>query len=288
MKYAVIQSNAETFTVQMMCEILNVSRAGYYAWRERKESAHALRDRFLTAKIQEIHERSRRAYGVPRVFKVLSRQGERCGRKRIARLMRLQGLVGAKSVRRSSWKAGARQGDISSPNLLLRRFDPRAHLLNRVWIGDFTEVPTGDGTLYLAIVLDLRSREIVGWSMQSTRDAIMLIEALEMALDDRRPQPGLIFHSDQGSQYSSGAFRAVLKANNITQSMSRKGNCWDNAPAESFFATLKAEVEELQRPRTRAAARAAIFEYIAVFYNAQRLHSSIEYQAPALVGREAA
>jgi putative transposase len=287
-KYAVIQSNAETFKVQMMCEILSVSRAGYYAWRERKESAHALRDGELTEKIHEIHARSRRAYGVPRIFKVLSRRGDRCGRKRIARLMRQHGLVGAKSVRRNAWKAGARQGDIASPNLLQRRFDPKAHLLNRVWTGDFTEVPTGDGTLYLAIVLDLRSREIVGWSMRTTRDAIMLIEALEMAVHDRRPKPGLIFHSDQGSQYSSGQFRAVLKENNITQSMSRKGNCWDNAPAESFFATLKAEVQELQRPRTRAVARAAIFEYIAVFYNSQRLHSSIGYQAPALVGREAA
>jgi transposase InsO family protein len=161
-------------------------------------------------------------------------------------------------------------------------------LLNQVWTGDFTEVPTGDGTLYLAVVLDLRSREIVGWSMRSTRDTTMLIEALQMAVCDRRPKPGLIFHSDQGSQYSSGPFRAVLKEHGITQSMSRKGNCWDNAPTESFFATLKAEVDELQKPRTRAVARAAIFEYIAVFYNAQRLHSSIGYQVPALVGREAA
>jgi transposase InsO family protein len=287
-KYAVIHTNVGTFKVQMMCGMLDVSRAGYYAWRDRKESLHAVKDRELAAKVREIHDRSRRTYGSPRVFAELKMLGERCGRKRVARLMRTDGLVGIKRLRYKASPSDGGQREQASPNLVARKFDPKAYLLNQVWAGDFTEVPTGDGTLYLAIVLELRSREVIGWSMRTTRDAAMLIEALQMALSDRRPSPGLIFHSDQGSQYSSKPFRDVLGERGIIQSMSRKGNCWDNAPVESFFATMKGEIEALRKPRTRAAAQAAIFEYLAVFYNLKRLHSSIGNQVPASVGREAA
>lgn len=288
MKYAVIHTNVGTFKVQMMCGMLDVSRAGYYAWRDRKESLHAIKDRELAAKAREIHDRSRRTYGSPRVFAELKMHGEPCGRKRVARLMRTDGLVGIKRLRYKVLPSDGGQREQASPNLVARKFDPGAYLLNQVWTGDFTEVPTGDGTLYVAIVLELRSREVVGWSMRTTRDATMLIEALQMAVSDRRPNPGLIFHSDQGSQYSSGPFRDELRKHGIVQSMSRKGNCWDNAPVESFFATMKVEIDALRKPRTRAAARAAIFEYLAVFYNLKRLHSSIGYQVPASVGREAA
>jgi transposase InsO family protein len=287
-KYAVIQANSERFAVRMMCGILDVSRAGYYAWRSREESAHAIRDRDLAAKVRAVYDDSRRAYGSPRVFLELRKRGERCGRKRVARLMNAHGLVGAKRrISKRSTSAGP-QHENASPNLIARQFDPNAYKLNQVWTGDFTEVPAGDGVLYLAVVLDLRSREIVGWSMRATRDAIMLIDALQMAVHSRDAKPGLIFHSDQGSQYSSKPFRDTLAKHHFIQSMSRKGNCWDNAPVESFFASMKAEVPEIRRCKSRAIARAAIFEYLAVFYNRRRIHTSIGNQVPAAVDREAA
>jgi putative transposase len=272
----------------MMCGILDVSRASYYSWRNRKETAHTIRDRDLTAKVREIYEDSRRIYGSPRVLLELHKRGEHCGRKRVARLMNTHGLVGAKrraSKRPTSIKP---QHENASPNLIGRRFDPNGYKLNQAWTGDITEVPTADGVLYLAVVLDLRSREIVGWSMRPTRDAIMLIEALQMAVRNRNIEPGLIFHSDQGSQYSSKPFRDELAKYHIVQSMSRKGNCWDNAPVESFFASMKAEISDLRRCKSRAIARASIFDYLAVFYNRKRIHTSIGNQVPAAVDREAA
>jgi putative transposase len=287
-KYAVIHANSEWFAVRMMCGILDVSRASYYSWRNRKETAHAIRDRDLTAKVRDIYEDSRRAYGAPRVFLVLQKRGERCGKKRVARIMNTHGLVGAKRRISKRSTSNRPQHESASPNLIARRFDPNTYKLNEVWTGDFTEVPTSDGVLYLAVVLDLRSREIVGWSMRATRDAIMLIEALQMAVRNRNIKPGLIFHSDQGSQYSSKPFREELARYQIIQSMSRKGNCWDNAPVESFFASMKAEIPELRRCKSRAIARAAIFDYLAVFYNRKRIHTSIGNQVPAAVDREAA
>jgi len=287
-KYAVIHANADRFAVRMMCGMLDVSRASYYAWRNRKESAREIRDRDLAEKVTDVFEGSRRAYGSPRVFAELRVRGERCGRKRVARLMQMNGQVGAKRRISKRSTSNSPQHEKASPNLIGRKFNPAAYKLNQVWTGDFTEVPTGDGMLYLAVVLDLRSREIVGWSMRTTRDTIMLIEALQMAISNRHIEAGLIFHSDQGSQYSSKPFRDELAKFRIIQSMSRKGNCWDNAPVESFFASLKAEIPELQKCKTRAIARAAIFEYLAIFYNRQRLHTSIGNQVPAAIDREAA
>jgi len=287
-KYAVIKANSERFAVRMMCAALNVSRAGYYAWQSRKESAHASRDRDLAAKVKAIHEDSRHAYGSPRVYLELRERGERCGRKRVARLMNTHGLMGAKRRISKRSTSASPQHENASPNLLERKFDPKAYKLNQVWTGDITEVPTSDGVLYLAVVLDLRSREIVGWSMRSTRDTIILIEALQAAVNNRDVKPGLIFHSDQGSQYSSKPYRDQLAKHNIAQSMSRKGNCWDNAPVESFFASMKAEIPELRRCKSRAIARVAIFEYLAVFYNHKRIHTAIGGRVPAAVDREAA
>jgi len=272
----------------MMCAALNVSRAGYYAWQSREESAHAIRDRDLAAKVRDVYEGSRRSYGSPRVYLELRQRGEHCGRKRVARLMNTHGLVGAKRRISKRSTTASPQHETASPNLVERRFDPKAYKLNQVWTGDITEVPTSDGALYLAVVLDLRSREIVGWSMRSTRDTIILIEALQMAIANRAVKPGLIFHSDQGSQYSSKPFREKLDKHKVVQSMSRKGNCWDNAPVESFFASMKAEIPELRRCKSRAVAQAAIFEYLAVFYNRRRIHTSIGNQVPAAVDREAA
>jgi len=287
-KYAVIDANSERFAVRMMCGVLDVSRAGYYAWRSRDESAHAIRDRELAAKVRDIHQGSRRAYGSPRVFTELRNRGERCGRKRVARLMKAEGLEGAKRRISKRSTSAAPQHENASPNLIARQFNPNAYKLNQVWTGDFTEVPTGAGVLYLAVALDLRSREIVGWSMRTTRDTIMLIEALQMAIHNRGAKPGLIFHSDQGSQYSSKPFRDMLAEYHFIQSMSRKGNCWDNAPVESFFASMKAEIPELRHCKTPAIARSLIFEYLAVFYNLRRIHTSIGNQVPAAVDREIA
>jgi putative transposase len=287
-KYAVIHANAPLFRVQMMCAMLGVSRSGYYAWRDRKESARAVRDRELSVTIAEIYEESRGIYGSPRVYRTLGKRGISCSRKHAARLMAFNGLMGIKSRRYKASRVTSRPAYNASPNLIERKFDPSAYRRNQAWIGDITEIPTGEGVLYLAIVLCLRSREIVGWSMRATRDTGMIVDALRNAVARHCPGPGLIFHSDQGSQYASEPFRAVIAQYGFIQSMSRKGNCWDNAPAESFFATMKLEIPGLRRSRTRADAEAAIFEYLAVFYNRQRLHSSIGYQVPASVDQEAA
>lgn len=283
-----IHTNVGTFKVGMMCAMLAVSRAGYYAWRDRCESRRDSSDRELRSRIKSIHTESRGTYGAPRIRAALQHQGLRCGVKRVARLMKVEGIMGIKRLRFKPSVVDVGQREHIAGNLLARRFAPTLHELNAVWAGDFTEVPTGDGTLYLAIVLELRSREVIGWSMKTTRDAVMLIEALDMAVRDRHPGPGLIFHSDQGSQYSSKPFRDMLRAHGMVASMSRKGNCWDNAPVESFFATMKTEIQALHKTRSRAAARAAIFEYLAGFYNNRRIHTAIGNQVPAIVGREAA
>jgi putative transposase len=287
-KYALIDANSEQFSISMMCGALNVSRASYYSRRNRNDSAHAIRDRDLTAKIKDVYEDSRRVYGSPRVLIELRKRGEHCGKKRVARLMNAHGLVGIKRRASKRWMYVSPQQEIASPNLISRQFDPKAYKLNRAWAGDISEIPTADGVLYLAVILDLRSREIVGWSMRTTRDTIMLIEALQMAVCNRDINPGLIFHSDQGSQYSSKPFRDQLARYQMIQSMSRKGNCWDNAPVESFFASMKVEIPELRRCKSRAIARASIFEYLAVFYNRKRIHTSVGNQVPAAVDREAA
>jgi transposase InsO family protein len=284
-KYAVIQANVVSFSVQTMCNTLDVSRAGFYAWRSRKDSPRATEDHELLAVIQDIHEQSRGTYGSPRVAAALKKRGHKCGRKRVARLMRRNGVVGKKRRQYRVSTTDSKHEYAVSPNLLNRSFSPNAYVLNQAWAGDITGVPTTEGVLYLAIVLDLCSREIVGWSMLANRDTSIVIDALRMALDLRRPNRGLVFHSDQGSQYASGPFRAFLEVNGVLQSMSRRGNCWDNAPVESFFATMKLEIDSLARSRTRASAQAAIFEYLAVFYNRQRLHSAVGNEVPASVGR---
>ncbi len=286
MKYAVIQANTGWFSVQMMCDTLDVSRAGYYAWRNRKDSRRVIVDREVLAAIKAIHKESRGTYGSPRILVGLQNGGHKCGRKRVARLMRANGVVGKKRLQFRASTTDSKHEYAVSPNLLNRAFDPSAYALNQAWAGDITGVPTAEGILYLAIVLDLRSREVVGWSMLGTRDTSIVLDALRMAIGQRRPSRGLVFHSDRGSQYASGPFREFLKAHGVLQSMSRKGNCWDNAPVESFFATMKVEIDNLGRSRTRAAARAAIFEYLGVFYNRQRLHTAIGNKVPASIGRD--
>jgi transposase InsO family protein len=266
------------FEVGLMCKTLEVSRSGFYAWLGREESDRACDDRRVTALIRDIFTESRGIYGIPRVHRTLRQRGVRCSRKRVARLMRLAGLR-SKTKRRFRVKTtDSKHGHPIAPDRLQQDFN--ADGVNKVWLSDITYIPTDEGWLYLASVMDLCSRKIVGWSMAETLHAAIVIAALRMAIDRRRPEPGLIHHSDRGVQYASAEFRAVLDAHGLIASMSRQGNCYDNAVKESFFHTLKTELVNHEHYRTRDQARASVFEYIEAFYNRQRIHSSLDYQSP--------
>jgi transposase InsO family protein len=266
------------FEVGLMCKTLEVSRSGFYAWLGREESDRACDDRRLTALIRDIFGESRGIYGIPRVHRTLRQRGVRCSRKRVARLMRLAGLR-SKTKRRFRVKTtDSKHGHPIAPDRLQQDFN--ADGVNKVWLSDITYIPTDEGWLYLASVMDLFSRRIVGWSMAETLHAAIVIAALRMAIDRRRPEAGLIHHSDRGVQYASAEFRAELDAHGLVASMSRQGNCYDNAVKESFFHTLKTELVNHEQYRTRDQARASVFEYIEAFYNRQRLHSSLDYQSP--------
>ena len=262
-----------------MCKTLEVSRSGFYAWLGRGESDRARDDRRLTALIVGVFDESRGTYGVPRVHHVLMQRGEPCGHNRVARLMRKAGLR-SKTKRRFRVKTtDSKHGNPIAPDRLDQDF--RASAANKVWVSDITYIPTDEGWLYLASTMDLFSRKIVGWSMASTLHATIVTDALRMAIEQRGPAAGLIHHSDRGVQYACADFRAVLDAHGFVASMSRKGNCYDNAAKESFYHTLKAELVHHERYRTRAEARASVFDYIEAFYNRTRLHSTLGYMSPA-------
>jgi transposase InsO family protein len=257
--------------------VLEVRRSGYYAWRKRTPSTRAQANQALLVLIQAEHQRSRKTYGSPRLHVVLRRQGVVCGHNRVARLMRLHGIV-ALTRRRYHPVTTQRQPDaVPVPNRLNQDFSAAAP--NQKWVSDFTYIETGEGWLYLAIVLDLFSRKVIGWSMNQTMDTALVETALRMALLDRRPPAGLLHHSDQGSQYTSSAYRNCLIAALAQLSMSGVGNCYDNAVMESFFGTLKTECV-IGPFTTRALARTTIFEYLEVWYNRQRLHSTLGYHSP--------
>lgn len=262
----------------LMCRVLEISRSGFYAWLGRQESGRAREDRRLTALIRGIFDESRKTYGAPRVHRTLRKRGVRCGMKRVARLMKAAGLR-SKTKRKFRVKTtDSKHGHPIAPDLLGRDFT--ADGPNQAWASDITYIPTDEGWLYLASTMDLFSRKIVGWSMSSTLHASVAINALQMAVDQRRPTPGLIHHSDRGVQYAAGDFRDLLDEHGIDASMSRKGNCYDNAAKESFFHTLKTELVHHELYRTRAEARASVFDYIETFYNRQRLHSTLGYLSP--------
>lgn len=281
MKYACIARHRGEFPLRLMCRVLAVSPSGFYAAQHRAPSPHAQRDQALRLKVRAAHTTSRRRYGAPRVHAELQAQGEQVAKKRVARLMREDGLVGRRP-RRFVRTTDSRHADPIAPNLLERHFgvDPEREV-NRVWVSDITYLPTREGFLFLAIVLELASRRVVGWAMRATLEADLALAALGMALADRQPAPGLLHHSDRGSQYTGGAYRAVLTAHGLVASMSKKGDCWDNAVAESFFATLEIELILEADWLTRDDARQAIFEYIEAWYNRQRRHSSLGYRSPA-------
>jgi transposase InsO family protein len=277
MRYEFIAANEGEYGVKRMCQALEVTRSGYYAWRSRPIGIREQANRELTVQIRQEHQNSRQTYGSPRIHAALQRKGVVCGRKRVARLMRMHGIVARKPRKRHPITTQRQLGAIPAPNLLQRDFSAPAP--NRKWVADITYIDTAEGWLYLAPVLDLFSRRVVGWAMAEHMETSLVEEALGMALARRHPTAGLLHHSDQGSQYTSSAYQQCLLDHHLQASMSRVGDCYDNAAMESFFATLKAECATVQFD-TRRQACTAIFEYIEVWYNRHRLHSSLGYLSP--------
>lgn len=279
-KYAVIAAHREDYPVTLMCAALDVSPSGFYAAQDRPPSARATADAGLLVQVRAAHRKSHRRYGAPRVCHALRAQGVRVATKRVARLMRDDGLV-ARPKRRWVRTTDSRHRHPVAPNVLDRQFAVTAiGGVDRVWASDITYIPTREGFLFLAIVLDLGSRRVVGWAMQATMDERLVCDALTMALAHRRPAAGLLHHADRGSQYAGRAYQAHLATHGLTSSMSRKGHCWDNAVAESFVATLEHELLAEADFASRDAARRAIFPFIEEWYNRERLHSSLGYVSP--------
>lgn len=265
------------FPVETMCRVLGVTRSGFYAWKKRPKPARVKSDAQLAVKVAAAHQRSRKTYGSPRVHRELKAQGVRVGKKRIERLMRENGIQG-RSKRRYKHTTDSKHDGPIAPNSLARKFSTAVP--NRAWVTDVTAIATGEGWLYLAPMLDLHSRRVVAWATSESNDTVLALDVLRKALQARRPLPGLLHHSDRGSPYASDAYRNELQANNMCGSMSRKGNCWDNAVAESFFATLRAELIDHERYPSRAAAIRSIGDYIDNFYNVERRHSHLGYLSP--------
>jgi putative transposase len=276
-KYAFMRAHQDQFKVSRMCRALEASRSGYYDWRNGKESTRSEKNRTVLVEIRKVHEENREAYGAVKTWRELKAQGIECGRHRVARLRRQAGIE-ARRKRRFRITTQSRAGVVAAENKLNQRFEVGAG--DRAWVGDITFIATGSGWLYLAVLLDLYSRRVVGWAMSERIDQQLVLAALNMALEQCLPQTGLIHHTDQGRQYSSSAYVEILKKHGIVQSMSRKGNCYDNAVAESFFSSLKNELIHHCSFKTREQARTAVFEYIEVFYNRQRRHQSLDYVSP--------
>jgi len=278
MRYHAIQEHDRRYPIRLMGRALAVSAAGYYAWRSRPESTRSVNTRTLLSAIRVIHRESRETYGSPSIWDALIKQGHHIGEHRVARLMRQHGIR-AKTVKK--WRATT-QSQHRFPvaaNTLDRQFTVESP--NRVWAGDLTYVWTTEGWLYLAVILDLYSRRVIGWAMGHRLTVDLAERALTMALANRTPTAGLLHHSDRGSQYAATSYQQLLATHGITASMSRKGNCWDNACLESFFGTLKRELVYHRRYATRNEATQDIFEYIEVFYNRRRRHSTLGYHSPA-------
>ena len=280
MRFGFIHAHARIFHICTMCRVLEVSRAGYYAWRARPLCERVKADVVLYAKVHAIHARTRGRYGSPRIHGALRNAGCRCGKKRVARLMREHQLRGTprRAFRVTTQSAHAAP---VAPNHLQRQFAVSAvPALDRTWAADITYIPTAEGWLYLAVVLDLKSRRVVGWAMRTQLEQDLTLAALRMALLHRGAR-GVLHHSDRGVQYASHAYQRLLAGAGCTPSMSRTGDCWDNAVVESFFATLTKELLALESFPSRAAACRAIVEFIEIWYNRQRLHSALGYQTPA-------
>lgn len=276
MKFAFVDEEKATEGVAALCRALQVSTSGYYAWKQRPESARAREDRRLRVLCREAHERSRRTYGSVRIHDALKKRGEHLSRKRVVRLMQQEGIKGKRRRRFTRTTDSSHQFPIAL-NLLNRNFKPAAP--NESWAGDVTFLATPYGFVYLAVVIDLFSRFVVGWAVSAVNDRKLALSALEMALKRRCPAPGLVHHTDQGSPYASEDYQRVLDARGIVCSMSRRGNCYDNAAVESFFGTFKTELGE--QFESAADVKTQAFDYIEIFYNQQRTHSALGLESPA-------
>jgi putative transposase len=276
-KYAFVRAQDKEFAIKRMCQILQISRSGYYDWRVRQDSERSRRDRVLLQEIRRIHQQTKEAYGATKTWQALRQSGTVCGKHRVARLRRQAGIE-ARRKRKFRLASKSRNTAPAAPNLL--RWPFTADHPDQIWVTDVTFIPTRSGWLYLAAMIDLHTRRVVGWSMKDRPNQELVNEALMMAVEQRRPKPGLIHHSDQGILYSTGSYLALLKKYGMVRSMSGKGNCYDNAVAESFFSSLKNEIVHHRSYQTRDEARAEIFEYIELFYNRKRLHQSLNYQTP--------
>ena len=265
-------------SIQLLCQTLGVSRAGFYAHRHKAQRPRRVQDRKLAEQIGPIFQQSRCTYGSPRLQIALGRAGQRCGKNRVARLMRQQGLRARQKRRFRPRTTQSRHRLPVAENWLAKV--PAPARPNQIWVADITYLPTREGWLYLAIVLDACSRKVVGWQTADTLESSLVTEALRQAWQRRAPAPGLLHHSDRGLQYASSAQRALLATYHITASMSRPGNCYDNAMAESFFATLKTEAFAAVIPTTKSQTKRQLFEYIEAFYNTRRFHSALGYQSP--------
>ncbi len=277
MIYQFMAEHESEFRIQRMCRVLGVGRSGYYAWCSRSASHRVQEDETLWMKIQQEHQLSRGTYGSPRIHAALHKQGVQCSQKRVARLMRLHKITGRKRQKRRPVTTQRDPSAIPAPNLLNQEFYASAP--DQKWVSDITYIETAEGWLYLASILDLFSRKVVGWAMADHMEASLVEDALQMALQQRQPEAGLLHHSDQGRQYTSVVYQNRLANAHCQISMSRTGNCYDNAAMESFFGTLKTECAT-QPFATRAQARTAIFEFIEAWYNRQRLHSALDYLSP--------
>jgi putative transposase len=267
----------EQFPVRRMCDELNVSPSGYYAWRTRPASAREMANQELYKKIEAVYHDNRGVYGSPRIYRELKDQGVACSENRVARLMRLRGLK-AKQTKRYRSTTKRNQADAAAPNLLKRDFE--AEQPDQKWLADITYIPTQEGWLYLAAILDLYTRRIVGWAMAERMTSDLTVTALKMALERRQPAAGLIHHSDRGSQYTDQTYQTLLKDHRIRASMNGIGTWYDNAPMESFFGTLKSELVHHCVYLTRTEARTDLFSYIETFYNRRRRHSALDYLSP--------
>jgi len=277
MRFQFIEDHRDEFPVKLMCKVLEVSTSGYYVWRGRPPSKREMANRELTAKIKAEFERSGETYGSPRIYQVMRKLGLMCSPNRVARLMRVAGLK-AKQTRRYRSTTKRNKTDRVAPNRLRRDFSATAP--NQKWVADISYIATQEGWLYLATIMDLFSRRIVGWAMSLRMTSDLTLRALDMAIRRCQPEPGLIHHSDQGSQYTDSEYQAVLAAHGIIASMNGVGTWYDNAPMESFFGTLKSELVYHRLYHTRDEASSDVFYYIEGFYNRRRLHSSLGYESP--------
>jgi putative transposase len=282
-RYAFISDQRRFHALSALCRVLRVSRSGYYSWLQRKPGTRARAEQELLQQIQRIHREHRGHSGALKTWRVLQLQGIACAKHQVARLRQLHDIV-AKRRRRYLATSRSKYNKWQAPNLLQRKFT--VDQPDRVWVGDVTHIATREGWLFLAVQLDLYSRQIVGWAMHRHNNTELLLDALNMAIEQRGVHPGLIHHSDQGRPYAAKAYRQRMRDAEMRPSMSRRGNCWDNAVAESFFATLEFELIEQQVFKSREAAKTAIFEFIEVFYNRQRAHQTLDYKTPRQVEKE--